>query len=54
MATKKHGGKRPGAGRKEVKDKKEPIFIYVKKSVIKKHGGKPSVKAFAEAAVECG
>lgn len=53
MATKKHGGKRPNAGRKEIKDKKEPIFIYVPKSIIKKHGGKPAVKAFAETALGC-
>ena len=52
MAKKKHGGKRQGAGRKAVTDKKEPVFIYVKKSIIKKHGDVKAVKAFAEAALE--
>lgn len=51
MATKKHGGKRKGAGRKPVTDKKEAIFVYIKGSVIKKNGGKEAVKDKLEAAL---
>lgn len=54
MATKKHGGKRNGSGRKSVSDKKEPVFIYVRGSVIKKAGGKAKLKAKLEAGLECG
>ena len=32
------GGARSGAGRKKVLDKKEAIFIYLRKSVIEKTG----------------
>lgn len=51
MATRKHGGKRNGAGRKPVKDKKEPVFIYVKGSVINKAGGKLPLKRKLEASL---
>lgn len=49
---KKHGGKRNGAGRHPVEDKKEGLFIYIKGTSVKLHGGRKAVKAFAEAAVE--
>lgn len=51
MATKKtgRGGARPGAGRKEEKDKKQSVFIWLKTSVIKKHGGKKALKRRLEA-----
>ncbi len=43
----KHGGKRKGAGRKGIKDKKEQLSIYPRKSVIKKVGGKNKAKELA-------
>lgn len=49
MATKKHGGKRNGSGRKPVTDKKQAVFIYVKTSVIKRHKTKEALKAKLEA-----
>lgn len=45
--NKKRGGKRPNAGRKKYTNSdeyKEPITIYVKRTKIKEHGGKPSLK----------
>ena len=49
MAVKKtHGGTRKGAGRKKVSDKKEPVFIYVRRSVIDKNGGKQTLKRILE------
>jgi hypothetical protein len=45
MITKDNrGGKRQGAGRPKVKDKKVQIFISVKQSVIKKKGGLTKLK----------
>ncbi len=44
---KTHGGKRPGAGRKEVKDKKEQLSIYPRKSIIRMAGGKKKAKELA-------
>lgn len=40
MAKKKitHGGKRKTAGRKPIEDKKVPVTIYLRKSVIKTLG----------------
>ena len=41
------GGVRPGAGRKEYEKKedlKEPITVYIKKSVISDKGGKPLIR----------
>ncbi len=51
MAIKKtgRGGARPGAGRKTEKDKKQSIFIWLKTSSIKKHGGKVALKRRLEA-----
>lgn len=49
MATKKHGGKRNGSGRKPVVDKKQAVFVYIRKSVIKSNGGKKAVKRKLEA-----
>lgn len=52
MAAKsKHGGTRPGAGAKRKQDKKQAVFIYIPASHINLFGGKPTVKAFAEAAI---
>ena len=42
------GGSRAGSGRKKITDPKEPIFIYVPKSVVQHHGGREAVKTFAE------
>ena len=39
-----HGGKRPGAGRKPIKDKKKQIHISLRESEIEKLGGKEVVK----------
>lgn len=53
MATKKkRGGARVGAGRKPLKDPKDSVFIWVRKSVIKKHGGKDKLKVKLESACE--
>lgn len=41
----KKGGKRKGAGRKPIKDKKIPLVIYVRPSIIKAHGGEENCKA---------
>lgn len=51
MSNKKtgRGGARPGAGRKEEKDKKQSIFLWLKTSSIKKHGGKKALKRKLEA-----
>ena len=45
--NKKRGGKRPNAGRKKYTspdEYKEGVTIFVKKSKIKEHGGKPALK----------
>lgn len=45
--NKKRGGKRPNAGRKKytnADEYKEGVTIFVKKSKIKEHGGKPALK----------
>jgi hypothetical protein len=39
-----HGGKRPGAGRKPIEDKKKQIHISLRESEIEKLGGKENVK----------
>jgi hypothetical protein len=39
-----HGGKRPGAGRKPIEDKKKQIHISLRESEIEKLGGKEVVK----------
>ena len=49
MAKEKRGGARPGAGRKEVKDKKKAIFLWLKSSIIINHGGVTILKAKLEA-----
>jgi len=38
------GGSRPGAGAKILTDKCEQIAIYIKKSIIKRNGGKKKCK----------
>jgi len=49
--TNGHGGKRNNAGRTPVgeNDKKEPLFIYPKKIIVKSLGGREAVKALCEA-----
>ena len=42
------GGARKGAGAKPKKDKKQPLFLYVRGSVIKGNGGRDKSKAKAE------
>ena len=41
---KSKGGKRKGAGRKPVLDKKQAVTIYVRKSEIKRKGGLNQLK----------
>lgn len=38
MAKSKRGGARPNSGRKPIEDKKEPLVLYVRGSIIKKIG----------------
>lgn len=38
MAKRKHGGARPNSGRKPVADKKKPVVLYLRESVIEKLG----------------
>lgn len=42
--AKKQGGKRKGAGRKPIKDKKVQISLYIRGSELKLLGGKEKVK----------
>lgn len=46
------GGPRPGAGRKEVSDKKQQIQIMVYGSVVAKIGGKKAVQEFLRRCVD--
>lgn len=41
---KSHGGPRKGAGRKPAADRKVPVTIYVKESIIKTVGGIDQVR----------
>jgi hypothetical protein len=51
--TKKQiGGARAKAGRKPIEDKKVPLTIYVRQSVIERVGGKDEAKQIATDAVE--
>jgi len=53
MATKKkHGGRRPGSGAKPKKDKKQPVFLYLKESTIENNGGKEALKEKLETQLE--
>lgn len=47
----KTGGRRPGAGRKPVKDKKKALTIYVAESVIKANGGPDKARITAISAL---
>ena len=38
MKKKQHGGPRPNSGRKPVDDKKKPVILYLRESVIDKLG----------------
>ena len=44
----KHGGKRKGAGRKPIADKKIALTIYMPESIIKKCGGEYFAKSIME------
>ena len=46
------GGARKGAGAKPKKDKKEPLFLYVRQSVIKGNGGRDKSRTKAEGFLE--
>jgi hypothetical protein len=39
------GGARKNSGRKPVEDKKEPITLFINRSVIERHGGADKIKA---------
>lgn len=43
---KKQGGKRKGAGRKKVKDKKVSVTIQIRRSIIDNYGGKDATRIF--------
>ena len=49
----KKGGKRKGAGRKPIKDKKVPVTIWMRPSEVKKNGGLKKVKLLMYEAVGC-
>lgn len=51
MSTKKHGGVRPGSGRKQVTDKKISLWIYELQSVITAAGGIDGAKTIAVQAI---
>ena len=42
----KHGGKRPGAGRKPSPDKKQTVVLYIESSKVEKAGGIDKIKEF--------
>ena len=47
----KRGGKREGAGRHKVEDKKKPVTVYIRNSVIEKNGKETlqgKLKSFAD------
>jgi len=46
---KNSGGVRTGAGRKPTKDKIQPVYIGIRKSVVDSYGGKDVIKEVAEA-----
>lgn len=54
MDNNKHGGKRPGAGRKKMRptDKKVRITVWPTGSVVKKVGGPKAAKLLAIKAIE--
>ena len=54
MIKTKHGGKRPGAGRKKMKpvDKKVRITVWPTGSVVKRAGGPKAAKLLAIKAIE--
>ncbi len=49
---KQWGGPRQNSGRNPIKDKKQPITVYLKGSDIKRKGGKEKVKALIIQTVE--
>ncbi|HSW96983.1 MAG TPA: hypothetical protein VLF89_04100 [Candidatus Saccharimonadales bacterium] len=51
--TTKRGGKRKGAGRKPIKDKKKPFVVWLRPSDIKRCGGKNKVMRLLYDAVGC-
>lgn len=51
VQKKSRGGKRIGAGRKALDEKKQPLFIYVQESHIENVGGKHKAKLIAEGAI---
>lgn len=38
------GGARPNSGAKKIKDSREPLTLYVAKSIMKKAGGKDALR----------
>jgi hypothetical protein len=43
-ATPGRGGIRPGSGAKKKKETREPITLYILKSIMKKNGGKDRLR----------
>ncbi len=46
------GGKRKGAGRPPIADKKKTVMLYVRKSVIEFHKGEKSLKEFIHKTIQ--
>ena len=44
MPKRTHGGKRKKAGRKPIEDRKIPITIYLKQSIIESNGGSELIR----------
>jgi len=49
---KKRGGKRPGAGRPKIDDKKKTVMLYIRQSIIEAHGGERYLKQFIQKAIK--
>lgn len=47
----RRGGKRKGAGRKRIKDKKIPVTVWFNKSIIKLYGGMVNFKSAVYASI---
>jgi hypothetical protein len=39
------GGARKNSGRKPIDDKKQPVTLFIERSVIERHGGPDKIKA---------
>ena len=46
------GGRRSNSGRKPIADKKMQVWLFIRQSVIEKHGGKDALKLKIEQSIE--